>query len=111
MQTIIDRSVNVTGPRDGACYVIRTDRKSEPMYCVEYAITGRGEFPWDMLRSDMAHPISSDDAALMSCYNREQRVIKLRTWSRNKMWRPTYDRWRSFGWMVTTDVTAAEVWR
>jgi hypothetical protein len=102
-----------------ARYLIATDGKAEPMYCIEYRVIGRGNFPYDMLRHDMAHPVGPDDAANLQHPHeiadtsdpegyatalRQTRTVKLRTWTRNKHWQPTYGRWASFGWHVLTNV-------
>ena len=103
----------VLGERVGNThYVYKTDHKSEKKFCVEFSVRGRGHFPFDMLRYDMCHPVDSSDAAAMffdysqaSLEEHKQiRTVKLRTWTGNLYWNPTYDRWRSFGWMVTTEI-------
>lgn len=97
---------------NGLNYVLHQDpRAAEKMYCTEFTVVGRGHFPYDMLRYDMCHPVDSTSAgnmhfdyAQMSRSEREApREVKLRCWSRHKFWRPTYARWQSFGWVVTTD--------
>lgn len=65
-----------------------------------YTVTGRGRFPFDMLRYDQAWP--EDGGMSMGGGNgedsrerREQRLIGLNP--------PTADRWASFGWYVVRE--------
>lgn len=89
---------------DGANYFLRVDNSSKTgMYCFEFAVTGAGLFPFDMLRRDHCFPIDEGEATSMGGVEplmAPRRVIKLRAWSEHKWWRPTYGRWRSFGWSV-----------
>lgn len=97
MKTLYD------GDRD---YALQMSGRSEPRYCFNYRVMGRGNFPFDMLRYDMAHPCTSDDAANLYTPEGESRralrIVKLCTWAHSPMWRPTYGRWDSFGWPVVT---------
>lgn len=70
----------------------------------EITVRGSGEFPYDMLRYDDACPVSSDDVSNMC--NRDgafvQREVKLYRFSLDGA-KAEADRWRSFGWQVTSD--------
>lgn len=64
-----------------------------------FAVTGRGEFPLDMLRYDMCHPV--EPSAHASIPNvRELRTIKLHSRYPHGLIHP--GRWESFGWKVTS---------
>lgn len=63
-------------------------------YLYEYYVTGRGPFPYNMLRYDGAWPATSLDASLIAKDN-EQRSILL--YSHRP---PTRERWLSFTWSV-----------
>lgn len=67
-----------------------------------FTVRGKGKFPVDMLRYDKCWPASMDDAAVMEDLIVEPVVgrvdIKLTSISR-----PTYDRWKSYGWYVLSD--------
>jgi len=67
---------------------------------IQYRVTGRGQFPVDMLRYDLAHPRSESDAGIIEdSLNRRgpqaEHEVKL-----EGMKQPTVDRWSSFGWQV-----------
>jgi len=62
-----------------------------------FTVEGRGKFPWDMLRYDLACPREGGDAYRME--GDEQREVELLTCTTRG---PTIERWRSFGWVVTT---------
>ena len=74
-----------------------------PKAVYEYFVTGRGEFPLDMLRHDAAWPASGDQVSKINAYyfendigrRRASRSIKLRSYHA-----PTIERWSSFGWSV-----------
>jgi hypothetical protein len=73
-----------------------------PKKLYEYFVTGRGPFPFDMLRYDGTWPASGEDAAkLDSPFEREERrnprSVKLHSYRK-----PTVDRWASFGWSVAS---------
>src|SRR5690606_20481075 len=62
----------------------------------EYYVTGRGAFPFDMLRFDQAWPATTDDAiGLSRTDNVHIRSIRLMSCKP-----PTIERWESFGWSV-----------
>lgn len=98
--------------RTGLPYLLAYDMKAERMYCTEFAVVGSGKFPTDMLRRDMCHPVDESEAnSINADYDAPRRIVRLRTWSHNKFWRPTYDRWLSMGWsVVTAGDDAQKVW-
>ncbi len=63
----------------------------------EYYVTGRGGFPFDMLRYDACWPADSTAAFKLDDNGggRDLRSVKLHSYSE-----PTLDRWSSFGWSV-----------
>jgi len=72
-----------------------------------FTVMGKGEFPWDMLRTDQAFPATTEDAFAMPKPLDEEgrrmlRAVTLVTRTNRAHWLPTFDRWRSFGWMVKT---------
>lgn len=69
-------------------------RDERPTSRYEYYVSGRGEFPVDMLRYDSAWPADTDSAVLMM-YDKEVRSVRLYSY---KM--PTEGRWSSFMWSV-----------
>ena len=75
-----------------------------PTAVYDYIVTGRGEFPIDMLRYDGAWPADGDAAAKLggpSGFPQDQahRSVKLRSYRE-----PTLARWSSFGWSVGFDI-------
>jgi hypothetical protein len=67
-----------------------------PRTTYDYWVTGRGHFPFDMLRHDKCWPCTSSDAASLAYYNKEEpRSIHLRSYQM-----PTEGRWSSFLWSV-----------
>lgn len=71
-----------------------------PQYMYEYYVTGRGLFPFDMLRYDSCWPATADDAAnIDSHYERgNNRSIKMRSYTQ-----PTIERWQSFLWTCSAE--------
>ena len=63
-----------------------------------FTVTGRGSFPFDMLRWDQCYPQGPDDVANLDVGQR--REIKLVHVGDRRHWEPTKDRWASFGWSV-----------
>lgn len=78
----------------------RLDGSERPKTVYEYYVTGRGAFPFDMLRFDSCWPASGEDAAKLDhdISSREHRSVKLRSYRE-----PTVDRWSSFVWSVGTE--------
>jgi hypothetical protein len=73
----------------------RTVPASErPKTFYTYFVTGRGVFPFDMLRYDRCYPADSNAAFNMD-RTQDLRFVKLNSWLV-----PTIDRWSSFGWSV-----------
>lgn len=82
-------------------------RKTHTIVTVEVA--GRGEFPMDMLRYDMACPVRNEDVARLEALSYEVRETG---WTDGVSWDapmqlhifmpggPTFARWLSFGWSV-----------
>lgn len=85
----------------------------------EIHVTGRGEFPLDMLRRDRCFPLDEGEAQRIQflcmgagpngegCANNDDEVdgwkiktvVRLGTMQR-RLWMPTVMRWKSFGWTV-----------
>jgi hypothetical protein len=69
-----------------------------------FVVEGKGRFPLDMLRHDVANP--ADAEAVESIENlegvKEKRQIRLRTARYRYI---TSDRWNSFGWNVLEEKT------
>lgn len=68
------------------------------MWVIPYIVEGSSHFPMDMLRYDASYPSTSDDVVKISL--KGPRVVKVCGTSGMKSWKPTADRWRSFGWQV-----------
>ena len=65
-------------------------------YLYEYYVTGRGIFPFDMLRYDQAWPATSSDAVKLQGFSESgMRSVKLHSYKA-----PTIERWLSFAWSV-----------
>lgn len=64
-----------------------------------FEVTGRGEFPVDMLRFDQCHPLYPSDTEIMRHPVDEDQVVALGRWAWSG-WEPS-DRWNSYGWAVT----------
>lgn len=76
------------------------------MYVTEFKVTGKGEFPVDMLRYDCCFP-SDEESSLRIVVDRSlndyylERTISLKIYSNRKLDETiTYRRWESFGWKV-----------
>lgn len=74
----------------------------------KFEVRGRGRFPVDMLRYDGAFPSRSEDARAVeetfevpSPAAKEIEIPTIRLES--AFHAPTVARWRSFGWLVTTE--------
>jgi hypothetical protein len=63
----------------------------QPTAIYSFTVTGRGAFPFDMLRHDMAWPASGD----ADFTGTERRSIALRSYHE-----PTINRWKTFMWSV-----------
>jgi hypothetical protein len=63
-----------------------------------FTVTGRGDFPFDMLRHNRCYPATSEDAAKLERPDSPtQRAIRLVACTIAEI---TPDRWESFGWKV-----------
>jgi len=78
----------------------------------KFAVEGRGEFPFDMLRYDGCFPADTASAGQLpeaefhtvdGKVKRHRRTIYLMHVGSTPFWEPTYDRWASFGWSVDRD--------
>lgn len=68
-------------------------------------VTGKGQFPIDMLRHDQCFPIfESDSQIIRDGFSRKaddiRPVVALGHWGPSS-WVPTAERWKSYGWTVT----------
>ena len=68
------------------------------LYEVTYTVKGPGSFPIDMLRYDTSFP-AKETQSLQIEADADMREVDL-IHRGAKGWKPTYDRWRSFGWNV-----------
>ena len=78
-------------------------KKSKDMYVTDFYVTGKGEFPLDMLRYDCCYPYSGEDAAKFRTPDtleeyKALRTVRLVSCSYSG---PTADRWSSFGWSAS----------
>ncbi|MBN8848184.1 MULTISPECIES: hypothetical protein [unclassified Sphingomonas] len=63
----------------------------------DFMVTGRGAFPFDMLRYDECWPVDADAASALAD-DVGRRTVSLRTYRESNI-HPA--RWDSFGWSVT----------
>lgn len=68
------------------------------MYTVIYKVSGRGEFPIDMLRVDRSCPYSEIDANTIK--KSELRSVSLFHIGQDKNWTPNREKWSSYDWLV-----------
>ena len=82
--------------------VARTpDPEPDTLHQHIYMVEGTGPFPLDMLRYDASHPHTERDAMrAMREDQDEPRRVGLEHLGRSREWKPTRDRWESFGWKV-----------
>jgi hypothetical protein len=100
----MERLRNLPCRPNGPEYVVERELAAKgQLYAFKYSVVGRDSFPTDMLRYDASFPADGESASQM-IDTREPRTIVLRRLSANKDWLPCFERWRSFGWMVKTDV-------
>jgi hypothetical protein len=76
----------------------------------EYSVEGLGDFPLDMLRHDCAYPADEESVAAITAglrwaatRKRARELLLVRLVSHRA---PTVERWRAFGWTVSTGKTA-----
>lgn len=65
---------------------------------IHFKVTGRGAFPFDMLRYDSCFPATSADAAALDAVDYHTRTVEL-VLALPRM--ATFARWASFGWTVS----------
>ena len=74
------------------------------IYVQEFNVSGRGAFPYDMLRYDRCWPAQEVESSKLGSWPRsasqEPLVIKLKRYVTSKSQQPTFGRWSSFGWIV-----------
>jgi hypothetical protein len=63
-------------------------------------VTGRGSFPYDMLRYDKAFPVDSEAASRLEPEMSREGARKLRSIHLMSYQEPTVERWQSFVWTV-----------
>lgn len=63
---------------------------------VNFEVSGRGRFPFDMLRYDRCWPTKEFEISKLGGYLAETTTISMAGYSQ-----PTVDRWKSFGWLVS----------
>ena len=81
---------------------LNADQKPRSYYT--YWVTGRGQFPFDMLRYDCAWPYDGEAAARMDGgygYGTPPTARKLRSIKMASNREPTLGRWSSFNWSVS----------
>jgi len=74
-----------------------------------YRVIGRGDFPVDMLRYDMAYPADSESASALifdhlkgeAAYHDFRQTMRIVTLKSLRA--PTEARWRSFRWAVVSE--------
>ena len=79
----------------------KLDASERPRALYEATFTGKGDFPYDMLRFDGCWPATPDDVSRLATYRfmrpepakQEQREVTLHS---HRDFTP--DRWASFGW-------------
>lgn len=79
-----------------------------------YTVSGSGIFPFDMLRYDASYPVEPAAVASMTpgidgpwhASASGSRIVELASTrelpGKRSNWFPTFGRWRSFGWVVTS---------
>lgn len=80
------------------------------MYHQSFTVSGRGQFPIDMLRYDTCFPVNPESVSVIydccsnhdlnALHNTEPVKVRLARYVDSKVTQPTIDRWRSFGWNV-----------
>jgi len=88
-------------------YILR--RSASPhirqLYDFQFDVAGTGTFPYDMLRLDRCWPVTPEYMTrIPGGGGNTPRVVTLMC-TANVGWQPTYERWRSFGWIVTSEDT------
>ena len=72
------------------------------IYLIRFNVTGNFEFPIDMLRYDACYPHQQVDVSAIDQVKRYHKMVTvtLEHTDVDKNWKPTTDRWASFGWRV-----------
>ena len=70
----------------------KLEKLNRPNFVYSYYVTGRGDFPYDMLRYDRAWTCNGDNLS----NSRGLRSFRMRSYIV-----PTVERWASFGWSVS----------
>jgi hypothetical protein len=93
----------------GPEYVVYRAQLDETTWAFRFTVQGKGPFPGDMLRHDRCYPADTNSALAMindmADRPRPIRQVTLAAQAGRKLWLPTFERWRSFGWMVTTELS------
>jgi hypothetical protein len=97
----------------GPDYVVYRSQIDELSWAFRWSVMGSGPFPADMLRHDQCYPADTASALFMindlADRPRPIRKITLAATVSRKLWLPCFERWRSFGWIVTTTINEDEV--
>lgn len=67
----------------------------------EFTVTGRFDFPFDMLRYDRCWPKAEDQITAMAPHSRGSLHRETRSVRMRGLNEPTIGRWHSFGWDVS----------
>jgi len=84
-------------------YILERDMTADKVYTFRFTVIGKGTFPFDMLRYDRCFPHSTNDAGWINESDRQRHIV-LVSQNPRKLWMPTFERWRSFGWVVKSTV-------
>jgi hypothetical protein len=91
-------------PEPGAPeYIVERHDDPDKRWHFKFSVVGKGRFPFDMLRHDRCYPRDSVAASWLDDGERGVREIELVSEQLQRGWLPTFERWRSFGWVVVTD--------
>jgi hypothetical protein len=74
-------------------------------YSQSFFVTGKGTFPFDMLRYDQCFPATQDATVSIDSEVPGNRSIQMRRYVADKTTMPTTGRWASFGWTVSVTST------
>lgn len=79
------------------------------MHEIEFAVTGVGSFPVQMLQNDRCYPATESDAH--EIYHDDIRTIRLRSMRRDVEWLPSTEKWAEHGWTIEVSIIARAVIR